>query len=428
MTVHNKRQGVVVVLLLMAVLAAAAVVLVRGLRTTHNTPTSPVTGKVPPRLSADRFLDSVGVNVHVTYLDTSYGRMDQWAARLKELGVRHVRDGLSLDNATGTERLRALADAGMRLTLITSLDKSPDDQARFAAQFGGAVDAIEAPNEADVMGPSDWAAKLQSFLPRLRKAVDEDGPPSHTIIGPSFVSLESWKQVGGTVGTWDVTNLHSYPGGEEPSSNLDQQLAVARQQGRDHPVEVTETGYQDAVRASTGQPPVSEKTAAAYLPRMALGYFAAGIKRMFVYELADEKPDPGLVQPEQHFGLLREDLTPKPAFNALRNLLRTVRTSDGPGERRVVHVDAPSDVRSLVLERDDGSSVLALWRSASAWNTGDRKPTSVSPVTATVQFDGPATDIKVSRPSVGAEPVQQQDEASTQRVEVSSDAVLISYR
>ena len=92
MTVRSKRQGVIVALLLGAVLVAAGVVLVRGLRSTPAPPTSPVLGQVPERLSADRFLDSVGVNVHVTYLDTSYARMDQWAARLKELGVRHVRD------------------------------------------------------------------------------------------------------------------------------------------------------------------------------------------------------------------------------------------------------------------------------------------------------------------------------------------------
>jgi hypothetical protein len=427
MTVQSKRQGVLVAVLLVAVLAAATVVLVRGLRSTSHPTTTPATGQVPQRVSADRFADSIGVNVHVAYLDTSYGRMGDWVARMKELGVRQVRDGMSLGNATAAERLRALANSGFKLTLITALDKSPEEQATFAAQLGGAVDAVEAPNEADVMGPSDWAAKLQSFMPKLRTAVDRHGPPSNTIIGPSFVSMESWKQVAGASGSWDVTNLHPYPGGEEPSSNLDQQLALARQQ--EHaPIEATETGYQNAVRARTGQPPVSEQAAAAYLPRMALSYFAVGIKRMFVYELADEKPDPGLMQPEQHFGLVRADLTPKPAFNALRNLLRTVRTSSGPGERRVVHVQAPQDVHSMVLERDDGSSVLALWRSSSAWNTGDRKPTAVAPVTATVQFDGPANDVEISRPSLRARPVDQHEQVSAQEVQVSSDVVLISYR
>src|SRR3954453_17672772 len=42
---------------------------------------------------ADAFIESVGVNTHVTYSDTSYARHAAIAARLRELGMRHVRDG-----------------------------------------------------------------------------------------------------------------------------------------------------------------------------------------------------------------------------------------------------------------------------------------------------------------------------------------------
>jgi hypothetical protein len=82
----------------------------------------------------------------------------------------------------------------------------------------------------------------------------------------------------------------------------------------------------------------------------------------------------------------------------------------------------------MVLEREDGSSVLALWRSTSAWDTGDRKPPRVAPVTATVEFDGPANDVEVSRPALSAGPVERHEQVSTQQVRLSSDVVLISYR
>jgi hypothetical protein len=56
-----------------------------------------------------------------------------------------------------------------------------------------------------------------------------------------------------------------------------------------------------------------------YLLRTFLEHFKGGIARTYAYELLDEKPDRGLRDPEQHFGPLRQDFTPKPAFTALRN-------------------------------------------------------------------------------------------------------------
>jgi hypothetical protein len=416
MTRRNHRRLLVAAIVLGVILVVAVTVLVRGLRDNNEPTPRPAIGEAPPRQSAARFLDSVGVNVHVTYLDTSYGRIDEWLAPLRELGVRHVRDGLVLGNSANAAGLRALAAANVRLTLITSLDASADEQVRYATRtFGPAVDALEAPNEVDVMGPPDWAARMQRFLPSLRAAVDADGPPSHTIVGPSFVGLESWKQIGGVTGSWDVTNLHPYPGGHEPSSNVDQQLTLARQQRRGRPIQATETGYHNALRASSGQPPVSEQAVAAYLPRLALGYFAAGIERTFIYELADEKPDPGLGQPEQHFGLLR-------------HLLQTVRRSSGSGVQRDVRVSAPNDVHKLLLQRGDGSSVLALWRSAPVWSAEKRAPSAVRPVQAIVHFGDRAEDVQVSRPSLGPDPVQRRADAKDLRVPVAGDAVLVSYR
>ena len=45
-------------------------------------------------------------------------------------------------------------------------------------------------------------------------------------------------------------------------------------------------------------------------------HFRAGIPRTYAYELIDEKPDAALTDPEQHFGLLRNDFSEKPAFTA----------------------------------------------------------------------------------------------------------------
>ncbi len=50
-----------------------------------------------PAKSADAFVDSIGVNTHLDYTESPYARFnDLIKPKLKELGVRHIRDGVHL--------------------------------------------------------------------------------------------------------------------------------------------------------------------------------------------------------------------------------------------------------------------------------------------------------------------------------------------
>jgi hypothetical protein len=42
---------------------------------------------------AHAFVESVGVNIHVTYTDTPYAAHERVLQALRDTGVRHVRDG-----------------------------------------------------------------------------------------------------------------------------------------------------------------------------------------------------------------------------------------------------------------------------------------------------------------------------------------------
>src|SRR3954471_19334335 len=68
--------------------------------------------------SADAFVDSVGVNTHVIYDDTAYRDFPTVRARLQELGVRHIRDGICGTCGWQFERYRALAGDGIKLTAL----------------------------------------------------------------------------------------------------------------------------------------------------------------------------------------------------------------------------------------------------------------------------------------------------------------------
>ena len=57
------------------------------------------------------------------------------------------------------------------------------------------------------------------------------------------------------------------------------------------------------------------------MPRLLLEHFMRGEQRFYSYELIDEFVDPEQTNPEANFGLLRRDLTPKPAYTAMKTLL-----------------------------------------------------------------------------------------------------------
>ena len=194
----------------------------------------------------------------------------------------------------------------------------------------------------------------------------------------------------------------------------------------------TETGYHNALGDSADQPPASEAAAAIYFPRLLITAFGVGARRTFIYELIDEKPDPGLGDLQQHFGLLRNDLSPKPAFTAIKTLIAAVNYSPGTGERGQVRwklrADGPEQVEHLTLERRDGSLVIALWRPVSVWDQEELAPIEPEPLPVEVAFSRRARDLSVWRPSLSGTPVLRRGATERLRLALGGDLVLVSLR
>jgi hypothetical protein len=258
----------------------------------------------------------------------------------------------------------------VRFTLIAGSPRNAtgtleDNLASIRTRLAGVVEAVEGPNEYDASGDPDWAAALRSYQRDLFTRVRRDPALRRLdVVGPSFVRPESRGQAGDLRASMTLGNLHSYPGGGEPDRGLDGELALAARVSGDRPVVATETGYTTASAPSDGRAAVPEAVAARYVPRLYLEYFRRGIRRTFLYELVDEKPDPEGTDAEQHFGLLRADFTPKPAFAALGALLRAV--GDGApagGDVRLAYaVEGGGDARRLLFARAGGGLSLVLWR------------------------------------------------------------------
>ena len=387
----------------------------------------------PPQLSGERsaarLVDSIGVNVHFNFLDTAYSRQVEVIDRLRELGIHHLRDGQPLAGQAIETVMPAAARAGMRMTLITDVarDPAPDVQ-QSVRVLGDRIAAFEAPNELDNSGDPGWVGKLTAYMPALEAAVRQ-GAPGVPLLGPSLVNSSSRVELPEDLP--GLFNDHPYALGEAPEPALGDGLREARPAEERKGMYFTETGYHNALAATTGQPPVSEEAAAVYLPRALVAAFGAGVRRTFVYELLDEKPDPGLHDSEQHFGLLRNDLSPKPAFTAIKTLIAAVRSSPGSGSGVLpwdLRAPEDADVQHVVLARRDGSRAIAIWRPVSVWDTDERRAVDPGSVSVELLWGRAARDVSVWRPSVSEQPVLRRAQARRMALDLAGDLVLVSFR
>ncbi len=352
------------------------------------------------------FVDSVGVNTHLGWWDTPYGADYR---RVRELlaasGVRHVRD-------FDSHRARDLAGAGVSTTVLVDSDMAgrgdPAARVRELAPLvtSGAVVAVEGPNEADLFwtrgrrtyrgqpfpaGAVAWQRDLHAAVtgdPRLRGL---------TVIGPSLGGTY-WGggnpyRRGELEAVSDWGNIHPYPAGNPyceqrryagiaqyyadadfPSVALDQHpitLDTYRPPFGNRPMAATETGY------STWRWGQSERTQGLYTPRMFLENFRLGMPRTYAYELLDVFDDRGGGNREAHFGWLRHDLSPKPAYRAVSSLMHAL-IGGVPGSGQAgraldatIAVTAapgydPAAVHHVALERPDGSVAVVLWHEVSS--------------------------------------------------------------
>jgi len=389
--------------------------------------------QAPAAPTAAQFIDSIGVNVHMSYSDTGYVHVEEVRRRLRELGVRHVRDGIVIGRPDQYRALNLLAADGIRAQLILG-----DPAGRFGTgtldqqlatlerDLRDAAGAVEGPNEYDLSGDPDWVRRVRDYQARLAAAVAANPALSRlVVVGPSVGRAESRRQLGDLTGQMDLGNMHPYPGGQPPERNLNAELAAARANSGSLPVVASETGYHDALATPDSHPPVPEEVAAIYLPRLFLSAFRAGVRRTFAYELLDARSDPARADLQANFGLLHEDLSPKPSFTALRNLIAVVRpagdrASGGPPDVTV----RGSGVEQLLLDRGDGRFALVLWQPAPVWEPHTRRSIGAPDRRVTVELS-PAVAVAVARPGRSAEPERRLARAQEVAVAVPPDVVVL---
>jgi hypothetical protein len=336
--------------------------------------------------TAQAFVDSVGVNIHLSYTNSIYATNFPLILKaLQDLHVKHVRDGIR-DFGSGKSAYymnhNALASAGIGCDYIAGMDVNKSIVAAYPSVVYD-MQSLEAANELDNSDPN-WVADLKAELAWLSPLAQALGLP---LVGPSFVNPNSASQFGKTANFTKITNLHNYFAGFSPETlgwgacnaqkhcyasipwNLDQ----AAMQGTSL-VWTTETGY-DVNTAHSNSVPAN--VYATYLPRLLLAHWNAGIKRTFIYELADDPSTAGA------FGLLDSSGTRRPAFvalSALLNLLQDPGNLFFPTNTISLTISGQTNnVQHPLMQKRDGSIYLALWIGTSVFDPNAKQAILVMP-------------------------------------------------
>lgn len=390
--------------------------------------------------SADDFVNSVGLNVHLSYFRTTYGT--GWAnitrPRLEALGVRHLRDAgvvVASDGWMQTVygRMNELARSGIRFTLYARLPAGEElgtvNGFSRLLQFGlPAIEGFEGLNEHDLTNRPGWIGEVERAQKTLYRAVKDDPRTRDLpVYGPSFGRAANARSVANLEAWMDFGNIHPYPGGLMPLSNIQDHETKVRALMGAHPMVVTETGYHTAMKWRGEHPGVSEAAMGRYVPRLFLDYFAAGIDRTYLYEFLDEGTDQG--QREQNFGLLRADGSEKPAYTSLKNLIGVL-TDPGPtftpGSLDYRVVGDTTGVNVILLQKRDGRFYIAVWQEVPSYDQSARIETLVRARSLRVELPR-RSRLTIYQPVKSAEPTLSL-QASSVDIQVPDSPVLVEIQ
>jgi hypothetical protein len=341
-------------------------------------------------VQSDTFVDSVGVNIHLSYSPTLYGtNFPLVQSSLATLGVRHIRDAVSQwpSNSFYIVHHNALAAQGITGIFSTATDQTTTLLQAFPQQVAS-FEAYEYPNEPDAK--YGFPGTVTGFESTLYTAAAGKYP----VFGPALTKTASYATLGNQTAYLDGGNIHDYMAGRNPGTagwgavgcggthaygSIPFSLDCVHMVSGTKPVWATETGYGNW----TGQTNwVTEAVSATYMPRLLLEHWNAGIKRTYIYELMEEGTD-GF----QGYGLIRADGTQKPAFLAVSNLLTLLADKGAaftPDPLAYSITGGDSTLHKLLLQKRDGTYYLALWVEQSSYNPDAHTPITVAPQAITL--------------------------------------------
>ncbi len=357
--------------------------------------------------SADAFVDSFGVNTH-------FRNGDPYAnpailSDLNDLGFRHIRDNADQTSVSGFTTIDALNTTyGIKTDFVLGDTFSTPSQLATILHDHPAIEAIEGLNEPDAFGPrsyngltDNWSTNdysaTKAYQNDIYSAVKNSSDPrvqNVAVLSPAMANTAN-EQYLPPIG-FDVAAMHSYPSNHSPTFGLDTNLSRTSAIAGAAPIMATETGYFTASLAGG----LTEKAQGKLMPRLFAEYFNRGIARTYTYELADEGTNSS--DREEDFGLLHYDLTPKPAYTAMKNLVTLIKEPGAnftPGSLDYTLSGSTDKVDHLLLEKSDGTFYLLLWHEIAVYSPNSGQDIPNDDVSVTVNFASAMDQVRLYRPN-----------------------------
>lgn len=389
--------------------------------------------------SAFDFVNSIGVNTHLNYFDRTYGNFPFVEQELRSIGIRHLRDGIHLQNADYNNLLYGrwieLGKFGIRFDAVLDPRSNlgpltPALLEHVDNLSGHTIEAFEGPNEFDISGKPDWASADRTYQRELFQAA-KPLPNANRIriIGPSLAGVARGIAFEGDLAGFDEANLHSYPAGKMPSAVFPEQTDIARRVFGQKPIVMTESGYHNAINDHHDQPGVSEEAAAKYIPRLFLENFARSIRRTYLYEFLDEAPDPGLSDNQMHWGLIRADRKEKPAFLALKRMIEELNDDAEPPSLRQLKWtlgEEKSTVHHLLLQKASGEFDLVLWQEIPSYDVNEQRDIRNPPEKTVLTFQQLTRHVTLYEPSLQTAPLKSYANTATVPLEIPDHPLVIA--
>ncbi len=401
--------------------------LLGSLAATSLTAAAPASAAPVQASPAAGFRDSIGIQMHHSFggYASDQTSTDTLARMLNDLGIWHVRDSVCLNTEAACVKPRARMAAlrakaaekktmpavdyllGITREVETHPGRAERDadieralKALSTPPLAGAVAGIEQTNEPDLQNYRGW--------PQI--AVADDVAIRAKLAEPRFASLANLPLLSPALGhpnstayllqaAWPTLrpitpNFHPYPpawGGPEEALKAPCNIGkltvwdcMRRLAPGTRAPWATESGY-STTGDKTSVMWVSRQTQAVYLPRLLLDNYAKGIGRTYLYELNDLSPE--IASATSGFGLYESKyIDPwsivssraKVAAYAVARMNSRIgeagaKVAAGGGLDFDLRDAAgkllpESAVRRVLLRRNDGTMVLALWQPKAVWS------------------------------------------------------------
>jgi hypothetical protein len=378
-------------------------------------------------LSAQEFADTIGVDVHFMYTDGGYAKLDKAIAALKYLGVNQVRDTLPNLNWESRARYGLATSQGIKFDFVVygTVDpvKSVERLDQFEVAFPQHINAIEGPNEVN-----NWPVKYSGLTgteaaAALQNTLFESTKADSLLKDIPVFNYTGFPDAGGKA---DFTNIHPYPKhGAQPRYELVRNLDIYSKLTPGKPVVITETGY-PTLSVASDWGGVDERTQALLTLNLLLDSANLGIRRTYIYQLLDAYPDHSGVDVDKHLGLFDLAYKPKPAAQAIHNLLTVL---DGT-HSNVTSVPSysveglPTSARTLSIRRTDGSVVIAIWDEPKIWDFDHSQPIDPPKTPITVKFSH-RVDADCFEPSASDSAVTSKHDVGEVDAELGADPILV---